>query len=197
MVAVATTVAPRPRSDTIAGGMEALVTPRLVLEPITLAVIEAVFEGDRAAIEALVGAKIPEAWPGRALVERAFSASLERIRRAPEVRLWGDRLMITRTESAGARIVVGSVIFHGRPETGVAEVGYGVEERWQRQGYASEATRACVDWALAQEGVEAVTATTPPWHAASIRVLERSGLVRVGAEEHEALGEVLRFERRR
>ena len=41
-----------------------------------------------------------------------------------------------------------------------------------------------------------MTATTPPWHAASIRVLEKSGLVRVGVEEHEALGEVLRFERR-
>jgi RimJ/RimL family protein N-acetyltransferase len=79
----------------------------------------------------------------------------------------------------------------------LAEVGYGVEERWQRQGYASEATRACVDWALGQEGIIGVTATTPPWHAASIRVLERAGLVKIGMEEHETLGEVLRFERRR
>jgi len=44
--------------------------------------------------------------------------------------------------------------------------------------------------------VHTVTATTP-WHTASIRVLERSGLVRVCIEEHEALGEVLRFGRRR
>jgi ribosomal-protein-alanine N-acetyltransferase len=45
--------------------------------------------------------------------------------------------------------------------------------------------------------VKVVTATTPPWHAASIRVLEKSGLVQIGTEEHEMLGEVLRFERRR
>jgi hypothetical protein len=54
-----------------------------------------------------------------------------------------------------------------------------------------------VEWALAQDGVVAVTATTPPWHTASVRVLERSGLARMGCEEHEILGEVLRFERRR
>jgi [ribosomal protein S5]-alanine N-acetyltransferase len=178
--------------------MTVILTPRLALEPITLPVVEATFRGDRAAIEDLLRAKIPESWPGRALIERAFSASLEAIRADPSRRLWGDRLMLTRTdEGEGTRLVVGSVIFHGHPEDGVAEVGYGVEERWQRQGYASEATRACVEWALDQPGIRCVTATTPPWHAASIRVLERSGLLRTGTEEHEILGEVLRFERRR
>ncbi len=175
--------------------MDTLVTPRLHLEPITLEVVEATFAGDRAAIERLVRARVPDAWPGRALVERAFSASLEHIRADPAKRLWGDRLMIAHDEEQ--RFVVGSVIFHGRPDTGIAEVGYGVEEKWQRQGYASEATRACCDWALAQAGISVVTATTPPWHTASIRVLENAGFVRAGLEEHEALGEVLRFERRR
>ena len=179
-----------------------MVTPRLILEPITLAIVEATFAGDRTAIEHLVRARVPDAWPGRALVERAFSASLEHIRADPERRLWGDRLMITRSdvgadELEGGRLLVGSVIFHGMPEGGVAEVGYGVEERFQCKGYASEATRTCVDWALAQPGITRVTATTPPWHTASIRVLEKSGLVRVGLEEHEALGEVVRFERQR
>jgi RimJ/RimL family protein N-acetyltransferase len=175
--------------------MTVLVTPRLILEPITLPVVEATFRSDRAAVENIVQARVPEAWPGRALVERAFSASLERIRADPATRLWGDRLMITRT--AEERLVVGSVIFHGLPQDGIAEVGYGVEERWQCQGYATEATRTCVEWALAQPGITCVTATTPPWHTASIRVLEKSGLIRAGAEEHETLGEVLRFERRR
>jgi [ribosomal protein S5]-alanine N-acetyltransferase len=171
-----------------------LVTRRLSLESITLSVVEATFRGDRLAIEDLVRAKVPDAWPGKALIERAFCASLDAIRSDPARRLWGDRLMVA-TEG-GERLVVGSVIFHGLPDDGMAEVGYGVEERWQRQGYASEATRACVDWALTEPGIVGVTATTPPWHAASIRVLENSGLLRMGIEEHEMLGEVLRFERR-
>ena len=173
----------------------AFVTRRLILEPITLPVVEAVFGGDLRAFEQLAGAKVPAAWPGRALVERAFSASLVAIRADPDKRLWGDRLMITK--EGGERLLVGSVIFHGRPEDGIAEVGYGVEESWQCKGFASEATLACVEWALAQPGITAVTATTPPWHVASIRVLERSGLVKVGAEEHDALGEVLRFVRKK
>ena len=186
--------------------MEALVTPRLILEPMTLPLVEAVFRGDREALEEIAGAKIPAAWPGRVLVERAFSASLEAIRAAPETRLWGDRLMITRavadgTEGSGGkaqRLVIGSIIFHGKPDAnGVAEIGYGVEESWQGKGVATEGTRAAVEWALVQPGVRMVTATTPPWHAASIRVLEKSGLVRIGTEEHETLGEVLRFERAR
>jgi [ribosomal protein S5]-alanine N-acetyltransferase len=177
--------------------METLATSRLILEPITLSVVEATFRGDRSAIEDLVRAKIPEAWPGRALIERAFCASLDAIRSDPATRLWGDRLMIAEHEEDKSRIVVGSVVFHGRPADGMAEVGYGVEERYQRNGYATEATRACVEWALLQEGIVGVTATTPPWHLASIRVLEKSGLVRVGMEDHEALGEVLRFERKR
>lgn len=175
--------------------MDALVTPRLLLEPITLAQVEACFASDRYALEDLARAEVPAAWPGRALVERAFCASLEAIRADPATRLWGDRLIITIENER--RMLVGSVIFHGRPADGIAEVGYGVEERWQKNGFASEATRACVEWALAQEGILGVTATTPPWHAASIRVLERAGLVRLGMEEHESLGEVLRFERRR
>jgi RimJ/RimL family protein N-acetyltransferase len=175
--------------------MAALVTPRLLLEPVTVEVVDATFAGDRTAIERLVCARIPDAWPGRALVERAFSASLDDIRADPVKRLWGDRLMIT--QEGGERIVVGSVIFHGRPDDGLAEVGYGVEERWQSKGYASEATRACTDWALREPGILGVTATTPPWHTASVRVLEKAGFLRMGLEEHDALGEVLRFERRR
>lgn len=174
--------------------MDTLVTPRLLLEPITLDVVEATFRGDRAAVEDLVRAKVPEAWPGRALVERAFSASLELIRADPAKRLWGDRLMIARIDDV--RLVVGSVVFHGHPADGIAEVGYGVEQTWQCRGYASEATRTCVEWALAQPGITCVSATTPPWHQASIRVLEKSGLVSIGSEEHDTLGEVVRFERR-
>ena len=51
-------------------------TTRLILEPVTLPLVEAVFAGDRAALEDIVKAKVPEAWPGRVLVERAFRRGL-------------------------------------------------------------------------------------------------------------------------
>jgi len=174
--------------------MSVLWTPRLELTPITLEMVEAVMLADRARAEAAAGATLPPTWPNRELVERAFSASLESVRADPAARLWGDRLLIARQ---GVRRVVGSVVFHGQPDDGIAEVGYGIEEASQGCGLASEATSACVDWALAQPGVEAVRAVTMPWHRASLRVIEKLGMKRVGVREHEMFGELWVFERRR
>lgn len=174
--------------------MPALLTERLELVPISLAFVEAVLAADRGRAEEVCGARIPAAWPGPDLIARAFYPSLDAIRADPACRLWGDTLMITRGDK---RRVVGSVIFHGRPGDGVAEVGYGVDDAEQRQGYASEATRACVDWALTQDGIAAVTAVTFPWHVASLRVIERAGMTRAGSREHPYLGEMYVFERRR
>ena len=172
----------------------ALRTERLDLLPVTLPFVEAVLSADRAGAEAICGARLPVAWPGPDLIARAFHPSLEAIRADPACRLWGDTLLVTR---GGDRRVVGSVIFHGRPDNGVAEVGYGVDEAEQRQGYASEATRACVEWALTQPAIDAVAAVTFPWHVASLRVIERCGMTRAGSREHPYLGEMLVFERRR
>jgi RimJ/RimL family protein N-acetyltransferase len=170
-------------------------TPRLELVPMTLEMVEAVMLGDRERAESVANAVLPREWPGEALVARAFTASLEAIRADPAKRLWGDRLLIARD---GTRRVIGSVVFHGRPdEDGVAEVGYGVEEASQKLGYATEGTLACVEWALAQPGVQAVTATTFPWHRASLRVIEKMGMRFCGTREHEVLGELHVYQRQR
>jgi ribosomal-protein-alanine N-acetyltransferase len=162
----------------------------------TLAIVEAVLLSRREEAERHIGAPLPAAWPGRALVERAFSASLEDIRAEPHRRLWGNRVMITRR---APRRVIGSVVFHGAPgEDGAVEVAYGVEQESQQQGYATEGTHASVQWALEHPGVRVVRATTPSWHTSSRRVLEKCGFSLVGRRESEAmLGELHEFERRR
>lgn len=170
----------------------AIITARLELRAITLPIFEAVWTGDREEFERLMNASLPKAWPNRALIERAFTASPERIRADPEARLWGDRLMITRSHPPRC---IGSVVFHGEPdEDGLVEVGYGVDEGSQGQGLATEAVRAAVEWAVAQPGVRVVSATTFPLHIPSIRVLEKCGLRRAGIRDHELLGELLVFE---
>jgi RimJ/RimL family protein N-acetyltransferase len=168
-----------------------LVTERLTLEPVTVAMVEAVLAGDRASVERLAGARCPESWPGPELIHRGFGASLEAVRANSEKRLWGDRLMITRD---GERRVVGSVVFHGYPDAdGTAEIGYGVETSLQGQGLATEATLACLRWALAQPGVRRVTATTFPFHRASLRVIEKLGMRLVDTELDPIWGERLLF----
>jgi [ribosomal protein S5]-alanine N-acetyltransferase len=172
--------------------MPALVTERLRIVPITLEALEAVLDRDKARAEAIVGARFPPAWPNDQLLDVGFPYSRDAIRAAPDIRLWGDSLVLLRSEPR----VVGSVVFHGKPSDGIAEIGYGVEERSRGVGLATEATRACIDWALAQPGIQAVQATTFPWHIASLGVIRNIGMQLVGTREHDTLGELLVFERR-
>lgn len=150
--------------------------------------------GRREDAEALVGARMPERWPNPELVERAFCSPLEAIRADPHATLWGDCVMIADVPRGSPR-VVGSVVFHGRPTDGIAEIAYGVEESSQGQGYATEAVAACVEWALGQSDVRAVRAATFAWHRASLRVIEKVGMIQVGVREHETMGELVVFER--
>jgi len=193
--------------------MPALVTPRLRLVPITLDMLEAVLDHDKPRAEALLGAAFPGEWPNDDLVARAFPYSRRAIVAAPALRLWGDSFVLAKDEPR----VIGSVVFHGHPaghatryavpemerggtdvgEPGVAEVAYGIEEGSRGQGFAIEATRACVEWALAEDGIVAVQATTFPWHYASLGVINRLGMVRASTREHPLFGELLVFERRR
>lgn len=173
--------------------MPQLETPRLRLVPVTLDAIEAVLDHDRARAEAVVGAHFPDEWPNDDLVALGFPFSRAALRADPDRRLWGDSLVLLRDEPR----VVGSVVFHGHPADGIAEVAYSIEDRSRGKGYASEATRACVEWALGQRDILAVQATTFPWHVASLGVIRHLGMTKVGVRDHDTLGELLVFERRR
>jgi len=173
--------------------MPSLLTKRLRLIPITLPAIEAVLDHDKERAEAIVGARFPPAWPNDQLLDVGFPYSRAAIRADPETRLWGDSLVVLRDEP----LVVGSVVFHGLPPDGIAEVGYGIEERSRGNGLAKEATHACVEWALDQPGIAAVRATTFPWHAASLGVIRKVGMQPCGTRSHELFGDLLVFERKR
>jgi RimJ/RimL family protein N-acetyltransferase len=172
--------------------MPALETRRLRLVPITLPAIEAVLDHDKPRAEALVGATFPAQWPNDDLVALGFPYSREALRADPDTRLWGDSLVLLRDEPR----VIGSVVFHGLPASGIAEVAYSIEETSRCCGYAAEAVGACVAWALDQPGITAVQATTFPWHVASLGVIRRVGMVPIGTRDHDTLGDLLVFERR-
>ncbi len=159
--------------------------------PITVPLVVAMLEGRRADAEALLDATMPSAWPGPALVERAFYAQLDAIRENPDHRLWGDRVALTRESP---QRVIGSVVFHGGPDgEGVVEVAYGVELESQGQGYGTEMVGAAVQWALSEPTVRSVRATTFTLHTISRRILEKLGFVVIGTRE-DYLGELLEFE---
>jgi RimJ/RimL family protein N-acetyltransferase len=74
-------------------------------------------------------------------------------------------------------VVVGDIGFHGPPSPrGSVTVGYGLAPGARGQGYATEALRAVLAWALAQPGVASVEADTTHANLASQRVMERAGM---------------------
>ena len=75
---------------------------------------------------------------------------------------------------------IGDLCFKGLNSNGVAEIGYGILEEYQGQGYATEAVKAALTWAFQNPNVTAIEAETDADNAASKRVLEKCGFVANG-----------------
>ena len=76
------------------------------------------------------------------------------------------------------RIVVGSACFKGIPnENQEVEIGYGLGEDFEHQGYMTEAIQAMCHWAMAQENISHVIAETGIDNPKSENVLKRCGFV--------------------
>jgi len=177
-----------PDSPTL---LPTLRTERLTLVALTPAAYTAWAVGDAAALSAATGVAFTDAQAPPLLAEdlpKIRDLVLERW--APDaIGWWGWLVTLTATGEP-----VGSVGFAGRPDDGVATIGYSVYPRHQGQGYGTEATAAAVNWALSHEGVDGVRATIPDWNESSLRLAEKIGFVMTGTAEDPEVGEVLVYE---
>ena len=76
---------------------------------------------------------------------------------------------------------IGELCFKGLSANGIAEIGYGISEEYQNNGYATEAVKAVLEWAFAHPEVTAVEAETDSDNTASRRVLEKCGFALNGS----------------
>ncbi|MFC0106384.1 GNAT family N-acetyltransferase [Kibdelosporangium aridum] len=88
---------------------------------------------------------------------------------------YGHRLVVERSSG----LVVGSIGLFWPPDDGTLEIGYGIVASRHGRGYASEATRVLVAFALAEPEVHTIYATVELSNPASIRVLEKVGFQRM------------------
>lgn len=72
----------------------------------------------------------------------------------------------------------GMIDFHSRGST--IGLGYVIARFHQHKGYATEATRAIINWAFQQPTIYRVNASTDVENIASQRVLEKAGMMREG-----------------
>lgn len=150
-----------------------LTTPRLRLRPLATAEIQALLEGVPAD-----GLRWAEGYPlDGTLVAVAMQDDL--------VRRGVDRggFCLYQVILAEQDLVIGDVGFHAPPdELGEVSVGFGIVPAARGRGFAVEALRAVLGWALRQPEVRCVHADTDLVNLASQRVLAAAGM-RLAADE--------------
>jgi len=154
-----------------------LITERLELKPLTSQAAAALSENQDEASR-ILGATFPAEWPRPDLL----GILAIRAPSSPEAERFGVWVMIERDSGS----VGGDIGFKGPPdEAGRIEMGYSVVPDRRRRGYAKEAARALIDWALSQPKVRVIVAGCHPDNVPSIRTLERVGFHRTGEADGE------------
>jgi len=109
-------------------------------------------------------------------LKKEYSKMLDGCMRNPAHWVWYAMWMIEQKDGTH----IGDPCFKGLQDDGVAEIGYGILEEYQGQGYATEAVRAACRWAFQHAEVKALEAETNAGNAASQRVLEKCGFLANG-----------------
>lgn len=138
-----------------------LITDRLVLRPWSAAEITAVLDGPRPAHWA-------EDFPAEG--DRVIAGFVAEHPDASGE--YGQRQIVERETG----LVVGAIGLFWPPSDGALEIGYGVVPSRRGRGYATEATRALVEFAFTAPGVRTVRAGVELSNPGSARVLEKAGL---------------------
>jgi ribosomal-protein-alanine N-acetyltransferase len=164
-------------------------TTRLLLVPGSVETLTSAID-DPGAVGTALDAVVPSSWPPEHLDRGALEWTLRWLSDPSNDPSWGFYWVLLRAP----RTLIGVVGYKGMPKDGSVEVGYGIVAEHQRHGYATEATRALVDRALATPGVTCVIAETLPGLVPSIGVLEKLGFTFMGdgSEEGTIRYELLR-----
>ena len=143
-------------------------SPRLDLPELTTETLARIAGGDRAAVEADLGAAAPDEW----LDAVPAAVNYQLLRQDPEAGPWLSRGIVLREE----RRLVGEVGFHSPPdELAVVEIGYEVLPGYRRRGIAREAIRAVTDWAYSTGLARLVYATIAQANLPSIALVRSLG----------------------
>ena len=103
----------------------------------------------------------------------------------PSVNKWFVRWIVLKE----SKEVIGSASFHGVPDSeGMMEIGLGIEEAFQGNGYAKEALRGMWSWVCTFPEVKTLRYTVSPENLPSIAVINYFGFEYKGQQMDEIDG---------
>ena len=149
--------------------VETLTTKRLLLIPMTHEQVRSVIIGEEIPHQGTSIEKDPH-WPRKDTLDILPVADqiLESQEHPSGFEIW----MIVNRDT---QTVIGDIGFHGPPdEVGNVEIGCGLVESKQSQGFGSEALRALMEWALKQPEVNSISATCLLTNQPSRKILENN-----------------------
>jgi len=155
-------------------------TERLRLVPVTPAHVAAYFRS-REELGSLLGASVPDDWP---VCPESMEYWREKLAELDNAAGWAGYIFVHEKNAA----VIGDGGFKGPPDAGgKVETGYAIVPALRRQGYATEAVKALINWAFSHPEIKYVTAETLPQGKESMRVLEKLGMSYegTGTDPHE------------
>jgi RimJ/RimL family protein N-acetyltransferase len=153
-------------------------TARLRIEPVRLAHLQALGQGEAAFGEAL-GVSVAKDWAGPD-AQDAITRSGSYLEANPASADWWMHAIIHEADNQ----LIGTGGYKGEPAGGMVEIGYELAPAWRGQGLATEAAQGLIDHAFARPDVDHVLAHTLPDANASTRVLKRLGM-RFDGEVHD------------
>ncbi len=158
--------------------------------PLSAEVLIALLGGDLARARRLAGIALTEYFASTSM-HWLWQLRLDQMTADPSSRPWLVRAGVD--ERTGE--VVGHAGFHGPPDDhGMVEVGYSVDPRLRRRGYARAMLRALIDEARNAPAVTTVRASISPTNEASLATIAGFGFVPVGEQWDERDGRELVFE---
>ena len=159
-------------------------TPRLELHHIPADGLISLFE-EKSDFQAIAGR--PFTNPHRVLVAEPgpLAWRVPQVKADPSTNKWFVRFIVLRENGE----VVGSTSFHGVPdESGMMEIGIGIEEEFWNRGYAKEALRGMWNWVCDEPNVQTLRYTVSPTNTPSVKIIEGFGFEHIGQQMDEIDG---------
>lgn len=174
-----------------------LQSERLELVSMDAAVLQALLDGNLHHAAHIGGFLIPE---DILLRRSALVRRIEQLRGDPNLLPWLLRAVVVRE----SQTMCGRIGFHSRPgppdlasvaPDGV-ELGYEIDPRFRRRGFAKEAALALMKWAFTQHGQKCFVLSISPSNEPSLAMAHSMGFVECGSQLDEEDGLELYFVRR-
>jgi RimJ/RimL family protein N-acetyltransferase len=159
-------------------------TPHVEIVQLDAAALRGLADGDQAAAERTSPVPLSP-YLAEAECRRVWEIRADQVLEDPVSAAWITGIVWDPERG----LAVGRAGFHGPPDAeGMVEVGYSIDPRFRRQGYARAALRVLLARAAAEPGVRTFRATISPDNVASRDLVLAHGLVEVGEQEDDEDG---------